>query len=54
MYKPTRLLDPGFKYIPAKSTNIAKTFARVRRELASATGASIARNVPSNKQRNPA
>lgn len=29
-----RLLDPRFKYVPSHSTDIRKTFARVRRELA--------------------
>lgn len=33
MRKPS-LLDPGFKYVPAKDTNIAKTFKRIRREQA--------------------
>lgn len=28
------ILDPRFKYVPAKDTNIAKTFKRIRRELA--------------------
>lgn len=32
--KPTRLLDPRFKYVPAKDTNIRKTFKRIKRELA--------------------
>lgn len=27
-----RLTDPAFKYVPACSTDIRKTFARVRRE----------------------
>lgn len=29
------ILDPSFKYVPAAKTNIAKTFKRVKRELAS-------------------
>lgn len=29
-----RLLDPRFKYVPSDRTDIRKTFARVRRELA--------------------
>lgn len=29
----SRILDKSFKYVPAAKTNIAKTFARVRREL---------------------
>lgn len=36
MNKPTRLLDPAFRYVPARETDIRKTFARVRRELAQA------------------
>lgn len=28
-----RLTDPSFKYTPAGSTDIAKTFARIRRQL---------------------
>lgn len=35
--KPTRLLDPRFKYVPAEKTNIRATFARIRREQAQAT-----------------
>lgn len=27
-----RLYDPAFKYTPAASTDIAKTFARIRRQ----------------------
>lgn len=28
----TSILNPAFKYVPAKDTNIKKTFARIRRE----------------------
>jgi hypothetical protein len=28
------ILDPAFKYVPAASTDLRKTFARVRREQA--------------------
>jgi hypothetical protein len=28
------LLDPTFKYVPSTSTNIRRTFARVRKQLA--------------------
>lgn len=34
MTKPKSLLDPNFVYVPAAETNLRKTFARVRRELA--------------------
>ena len=33
------LLDPSFKYVPAASTDIRKTFARIRREQAKANEA---------------
>jgi hypothetical protein len=29
-------MNKDFKYVPASKTNIAKTFARIRRELAQA------------------
>jgi hypothetical protein len=28
------ILDPKFRYVPAAATDIRKTFARVRREMA--------------------
>lgn len=31
--KRARLLDPSFKYVKAADTDVAKTFARVRREM---------------------
>lgn len=32
--KPPSLLDPEFKYVSSNETDIKKTFARIRRELA--------------------
>ena len=32
--KPKSILDPNFKYVPSGSTDLKKTFARVRREMA--------------------
>ncbi len=29
----TGLMDPKFKYVPAAETNVAKTFARIRKQL---------------------
>jgi hypothetical protein len=31
--KPPSILDPNFKYTPANSTDLRKTFARIRREI---------------------
>lgn len=39
--KPTRLLDPRFKWVPADKTNIRKTFARIRKEQATAEVRSV-------------
>jgi hypothetical protein len=33
MRKPS-LLDPNFRYVPARETNVAETFRRIREELA--------------------
>lgn len=38
MKRPT-LMDPAFKYVPASRTNIALTFARIKRELKEAAKA---------------
>jgi hypothetical protein len=32
------ILDPSFRYVPSTQTDLRKTFARVRRELARARG----------------
>ncbi len=34
--KPTSILDQRFKYVPSEKTDLAKTFARIRREQAKA------------------
>ncbi len=31
------ILDPSFKYVPSASTNIAKTFAKIRKEMQAKT-----------------
>lgn len=36
------ILDPSFKYVDSTSTDLRKTFARVRREQAIATGKLVA------------
>lgn len=51
MERPTRLLDPRFKYVPARETDIAKTFARIRREQAKARALGRAAVIPINKER---
>lgn len=33
------LLDPKFRYVPASRTNVAATFARIRREMKEAEDA---------------
>jgi hypothetical protein len=42
------ILDPDFKYVPSASTDLRKTFARVRKELQqqrAAEGAKLTRQV---------
>lgn len=31
---PPSIMDPDFRYVPSNSTDIRKTFARIRREMA--------------------
>jgi hypothetical protein len=31
------ILDPEFKYVPSASTNIAKTFAKIRKDMQAKT-----------------
>ncbi len=33
MIPPKRITDPTFRYVNAANTDIAKTFARIRREM---------------------
>ena len=33
MKPPRSILDPTFRYVPAASTDLGRTFARLRREL---------------------
>lgn len=37
------ILDPTFRYVPSASTDVRKTFARIRREMQK-SGASAARS----------
>jgi len=55
------ILDPGFRYVPSTSTDLRKTFARVRRELQKAGAAedrpaasTAARVVPFGRPKQPA
>ncbi len=50
MPKPNSLLDPNFKYVPAKHTDIAKTFARLRSEQARIRIAAAAAAIPIEKE----
>lgn len=52
--KPTSILDPKFKYVTSKDTNIAKTFARIRREQEQAKAAQKAVVTPIKKERKKA
>jgi hypothetical protein len=51
MRRPTTLLDPNFKYVPARDTNIAKTFARLRKEQAKARALTSATVISINKDK---
>jgi len=50
------LLDPRFKYVPAAQTDVAKTFDRIRREMAEKEKAEVEamKNVKPIKQRKKA
>jgi hypothetical protein len=41
------ILDPSFRYVPSASTDVRKTFARIRREMqkSGVSGSSSARGV---------
>ena len=54
MDKPNSLLDPRFKYVSSSNTNIAKTFARIRREQARVAIVTKATVVPIKKERQQA
>lgn len=43
--KRARCFDPAWKYVPANATDIAKTFARIRRHQKEAEAACKAANV---------
>lgn len=40
------ILDPSFRYVPAAKTDVAKTFRRVRRELAEQAAAAASNVKP--------
>ena len=48
------LLDPRFKYVPAAKTDVAKTFDRIRREMAEKEKVEAMKNVKPIKQRKKA
>lgn len=45
------ILDPTFRYVPASKTDLKKTFARVRREMAAQAEAAKVSNVKPINQR---
>ena len=47
------ILDPKFKYVPSASTDIRKTFARVRREQATSRCRRHAWRNPRSRSPNP-
>lgn len=50
------ILDPTFRYVPAASTDLKKTFARVRRELEKEREAQAQRDaivLPITKRKSP-
>jgi len=42
------ILDPSFRYVPSFSTDLEKTFARIRRDIAARRPAPIATRVAPN------
>lgn len=45
-HPPGSLQNPAFRYKKANETDVAKTFARIRRELATQAGASTQQPLP--------
>lgn len=48
--KAPSLMDPKFRYVKAAETNIARTFARIRKQIKEAEAAKQAQNVRQMKR----